>query len=496
MPKYDIMGLTNYINQTEVIEMEKHRRRYNTPYLVLALMLLLATNIGMGVVLANYSHGIIHDLLDEKVMDIAQSAADLVDGEQVRSITEADVGTPEYEEGLETVRIIMENVSADYVYIIRKEADGRFIFILDPDPEHPAEYGQEIEITPALLKAQQGITAVDDEPHSDTWGTFYTGYSPVWGTDGTVVAIAACDIDARVHKNVIKNHIAVIVLSTVIVMIFGILLAWYISRTTRRRMNQMDREMQQLMEDFTQLDALMRKSSRQRLDQMAGSQQKELLETLADGGGYEERAYRSDDLGEVSDHLRDMRDSLHHYLSYIDAQTFVDPLTGAGNKPAYQQVIRRMTEQIEAGSANFAIAFFDLNELKAINTQFGFERGDTLLFEAASLLRKVFQPKNVYRVASDEFIAVVENLTEEDMARCLTRLESEMRIYNAQHRGDPQLSIAKGIAFFGEEDTSYRTVFRRAEAMATQDKEAFYENKRDAEADESPAPEAPNRANS
>ncbi len=469
--------------------MAKRKRRYNTPYLVLALVLLLAANVMTGMLLINQSHHIIHGLLNEKAMDIAQSAADLVDGDIVGGLTEADVGTEMYEEQLEVVRIVQENVSAEYVYIVRQEADGGFVFILDPDPEEPAEFGSAITSTPALRNAQNGVTGVDDKPHTDWWGTFYTGYSPIYDSAGNVVAIAACDISARFHQSILRSHYISIAVSTGIIMIFGILLAWYISRTTRRRLNKMDHEMQNLMEDFSQLDDLMRKSSRNRLDQMAGSQQKELLETLADGGGYEEQAYRSDDLDEVSDRLRDMRDSLHHYLSYINSQTFVDPLTGAGNKPAYQQVIRRVTEQIEAGRASFAIAFFDLNELKAINTKFGFERGDTLLFEAASLLRKIFQPKNVYRVASDEFIAVVENITEEDMAKCLTQLESETRIYNAQHRDDPQLSMAKGIAFFGEEDTSYRTVFRRAEAMATQDKEAYYEKKREAEAPD--APESP-----
>jgi diguanylate cyclase (GGDEF)-like protein len=54
----------------------------------------------------------------------------------------------------------------------------------------------------------------------------------------------------------------------------------------------------------------------------------------------------------------------------------------------------------------------DLNGLKLVNDRDGHEAGDRLLVRVGELLRKVFYDEDVYRTGGDEFIVIIEGISE------------------------------------------------------------------------------------
>ena len=63
------------------------------------------------------------------------------------------------------------------------------------------------------------------------------------------------------------------------------------------------------------------------------------------------------------------------------------------------------------------MAVFGLNGLKAINDSCGHECGDMAIVNTVNLLIGVFGKENIYRIGGDEFIAVEENVSSDDMHR-------------------------------------------------------------------------------
>ena len=66
--------------------------KVTTRFVLLFGTLLLLTNIILGVVMMNFSRNAVRDLVRKNMLDIATTAADLVDGDALGALTEDDVG--------------------------------------------------------------------------------------------------------------------------------------------------------------------------------------------------------------------------------------------------------------------------------------------------------------------------------------------------------------------------------------------------------------------
>ena len=153
-----------------------------------------------------------------------------------------------------------------------------------------------------------------------------------------------------------------------------------------------------------------------------------------------------------------------------------DALTGIGNKAAYFDRVKEIESKICAGLTEFSVAVFDLNGLKAINDSCGHECGDMAIVDTANLLIGVFGKENIYRFGGDEFIAVEENVSSDDMHALFARLDLCLIEENATETAyRTPLSISKGYTTFVPDiDTDYNKVFKRADEAMYRDKAEYY----------------------
>ena len=83
-----------------------------------------------------------------------------------------------------------------------------------------------------------------------------------------------------------------------------------------------------------------------------------------------------------------------------------DPLTNVNNRIAYDDKEKYFQSEINMGTnPDFAIAMFDVNNLKLINDSKGHDAGDSYLIRACRLICDVFKHSPVYRMGGDEFVA-------------------------------------------------------------------------------------------
>ncbi len=94
-----------------------------------------------------------------------------------------------------------------------------------------------------------------------------------------------------------------------------------------------------------------------------------------------------------------------------------DMLTGVMNRNEMNNyidsIINKKTDLIDDRSV--CVIFSDLNGLKNVNDEKGHPAGDTLLKNAASLLKEIFDERDIYRAGGDEFTIIVPGMSEEEM---------------------------------------------------------------------------------
>ena len=174
--------------------------------------------------------------------------------------------------------------------------------------------------------------------------------------------------------------------------------------------------------------------------------------------------------------IESMQEELRKHISRIHKQAYLDSLTGVGNRAAYDAKIESLEKDITEKKASFAVAVLDMNGLKVINDNYGHERGDLALIDAAEVLKAVFGKENLFRIGGDEFFVIVRNASEEDMERHFAELDQKLAETNQKEKSYVQeLSLSKGSAVYRpQEDADFKEVFKRADLVMYEDKRAYY----------------------
>ncbi len=189
--------------------------------------------------------------------------------------------------------------------------------------------------------------------------------------------------------------------------------------------------------------------------------------------------YKSnDEIGKLSSSIRKMASELQEYINYIHKQAYTDAMTGVGNKAAYMDLIKLLERKIREGLAEFILVIFDVNGLKHTNDTMGHEAGDALITNTAKILKTAFGAERIFRIGGDEFVAVLEHTSQEEMERLFSLYNQALTQYNAakDKEFDFDLSISAGFAIYtpGEE---FKAVFQKADGEMYRNKELFYKRK-------------------
>ena len=185
----------------------------------------------------------IRKAIQQRMLDIANCASGSVNGDLLGTLDESSVGSKVYNDVYDTLAVFRDNVELEYVYSIKEESPGNFIFTMDLDLVSPASYGDSVEYTTALASAGRGIAAVDEVPYTDQWGEFYSAYSPVFDSDGNVAGIVAVDFSVDWFEDQLSAQTRSTVISYVIILILTLLLAALLSLITVRPFVHMQGEL-------------------------------------------------------------------------------------------------------------------------------------------------------------------------------------------------------------------------------------------------------------
>lgn len=176
--------------------MEVRKISFSIKMFVAVLLLLLVSDITMGISLYNRAADDLLSQIKENAKNIARCVAASVDGSLFDDLnTEEDMESEAYQTIHEDLTLFLENGGVEYVYTVKETGAGEFIYVVDSDPEEPAMLGEEFDADPETTMAIHKGTMACEETSTDEWGTHLTAYSPIY--DGArVTALVGVDVSA------------------------------------------------------------------------------------------------------------------------------------------------------------------------------------------------------------------------------------------------------------------------------------------------------------
>src|SRR5437588_1622375 len=152
-------------------------------------------------------------------------------------------------------------------------------------------------------------------------------------------------------------------------------------------------------------------------------------------------------------------DALANAVNHARAESnaLTDPLSGLPNARCLHVRFEEEVARSRRTKCAFQVIMLDLDEFKLVNDTFGHQIGDRMLREVAALVQAQMREYDfLARYAGDEFVAILPNLTAEQVTELCERIEKVVSTFSLQIRADTyaRVGISVGAAVFGEDGES------------------------------------------
>ncbi|HCW53080.1 MAG TPA: hypothetical protein DG753_04925 [Clostridium sp.] len=148
----------------------------------------------------------------------------------------------------------------------------------------------------------------------------------------------------------------------------------------------------------------------------------------------------------------------------------VDNLTGAASRK-YGETLLETAFQIKR--KNTLIGFFDIDDFKNFNNNYGHEIGDKVLIETVKTIKHCIKTTDtIVRWGGDEFVLILHDVTKENVAAMANKINSAVAGMTEKQIGcDSKVTIYIGVTYFSNEDQNFGETINRAD-------DALYEVKK------------------
>lgn len=156
----------------------------------------------------------------------------------------------------------------------------------------------------------------------------------------------------------------------------------------------------------------------------------------------------------------------HQLFERLRLLSTMDMLTGVYNRNEMNNRVDKLVAEDDDSKTSLGILFADLNGLKQVNDTEGHGAGDTLLKNAAAMLKIVFASGEIFRAGGDEFLIMLRDTTADALDKLVDQLKKQAKASGA-------VSFAIGSCF--EEDSrNVRHAMKMADERMYEDKLRFY----------------------
>jgi len=157
-----------------------------------------------------------------------------------------------------------------------------------------------------------------------------------------------------------------------------------------------------------------------------------------------------------------------NYIFIVHSQSKLDPLTGLGNRIAYDEYLISLRRK---NNIVLSVLNIDLDDFKGINDVFGHHEGDKVLRLFARQLEDVFEGKGVsIRLGGDEFIVLINENQREILEKYINTLHSNINTYNESSDMPYYITFSYGMAIFDNEYASIYELIQHSDKLMYDEK--------------------------
>jgi diguanylate cyclase (GGDEF)-like protein len=129
--------------------------------------------------------------------------------------------------------------------------------------------------------------------------------------------------------------------------------------------------------------------------------------------------------------------------------SLIDPLTKINNSRSFQIQFQHEIDKSKRTKLPLSLVYFDIDNFKFINDNYGHSTGDILLQTITSRILKIIRPMDVFaRLGGDEFTLLLPETDIENAKTAVKRLQSEVLNIAINNKWPITLSI--GVVIFKE----------------------------------------------
>ncbi len=331
--------------------MKVRRISISTIILVIVIVVLVVSSVTLSIFSINHSNGSMRIAVNQRMLDVANCAAASVNGDNLKILTAEDKGTPEYEDVYKALELFKNSVSLEFVYAIMNKGNNQFTFSVDPSDD-PAEFGEPVECTEALIAASKGTPGVDEEPYEDDWGLHYSAYSPVYDSEGKVAGIIGVDFDAGWYDEQITSHTRTVVIVSLITIALGVLVALWIALNIKKRFRMLNAMLVDLADGSGDLTKKLIINSGDEFEVIAGNMNVFIGQMCSIVGGVKENVTEfinaSDDLSVAAEKATGTMDNLSIAISEVAKGASVQAEDVSNSSEDVKEIVEKLSEMTES----------------------------------------------------------------------------------------------------------------------------------------------------
>ena len=158
-----------------------------------------------------------------------------------------------------------------------------------------------------------------------------------------------------------------------------------------------------------------------------------------------------------------------NYIFILHNQTQIDPLTGLGNRLAYDECIANLSHK---SKLVLSVVNIDLDDFKSINNLYGHHEGDKVLRAFASELKAVFDGVGLpIRVGGDEFIVWIRENNPAIIEQYMATLTERVKTYNEKTGRPYQVSFSYGMTVLNEQYNDLQELVQHSDKLMYEEKQ-------------------------
>ena len=154
---------------------------------------------------------------------------------------------------------------------------------------------------------------------------------------------------------------------------------------------------------------------------------------------------------------------------HLASLAYYDPLTELPNRSLFQEFLKARVSQRKQDGQAFAVLYIDLDFFKSVNDLHGHDCGDRVLQQAALCIQSVLRRGDVVaRLSGDEFAAIIELQSEDDLESVCQRMVQSFRGPVVVDHREYFLSASVGAAVYPDHGRQASDLLQNADrAMYT-----------------------------